>query len=135
MQLPYGFCTRHLDACLFTAVFSQLNIFTPDCLRHPIQMAGVETIWELHTLSVIYSCYVNTMPLYCCVFTAKHFTADCLSRWKPYRSCRTVTSGMLHHPGVTTHAAIYPAGSATMATQFHTQNVSYVAMQRNSSHV
>ena len=31
-----------------------LNIFTADCLRHPIQMAGVETIWELHTLSVIY---------------------------------------------------------------------------------
>ena len=40
-------------ACLFTAVFSQLSIFTADCLRHPIQMAGVETIWELHTLSVI----------------------------------------------------------------------------------
>ena len=32
---------------------SQLSIFTADCLRHPIQMAGVETIWELHTLSVI----------------------------------------------------------------------------------
>ena len=42
-------------ARLFTAVFSQLGIFTADCLRHPIQMAGVETIWELHTLSVIYS--------------------------------------------------------------------------------
>ena len=44
-------------ALLFTAVFSQLSIFTADCLRHPIQMAGVETIWELHTLSVIYSCF------------------------------------------------------------------------------
>ena len=43
-------------ARLFTAVFSQLSIFTADCLRHAIQMAGVETIWELHTLSVIYSC-------------------------------------------------------------------------------
>ena len=42
-------------ACLFTAVFSQLSIFTADCLRHPIQMAGIETIWEFHTLSVIYS--------------------------------------------------------------------------------
>ena len=42
-------------ARLFTAVFSQLSIFTADCLRHPIQMAGVETIWELHTLSVIYT--------------------------------------------------------------------------------
>ena len=40
-------------ARLFTAVFSQLSIFTADCLHHPIQMAGVETIWELHTLSVI----------------------------------------------------------------------------------
>ena len=46
-------------ARLFTAVFSQLSIFTADCLRHPIQMAGVETIWELHSLPVIYSwCYV-----------------------------------------------------------------------------
>ena len=42
-------------ARLFTAVFSQLGIFTADCLCHPIQMAGVETIWELHTLSVICS--------------------------------------------------------------------------------
>ena len=31
----------------------QLNIFTADCLCHPIQMAGVETIWELYTLPVI----------------------------------------------------------------------------------
>ena len=43
-------------ARLFTAVFSQLSIFTADCLRHPIQMVGVETIWELHTLPVINSC-------------------------------------------------------------------------------
>ena len=42
-------------AHLFTAGFSQLSIFTADCLRHAIQMAGVETIWELHALSVIYS--------------------------------------------------------------------------------
>ena len=42
-------------ARLFTAVFSQLSKFTADYLRHPIEMAGVETIWELHTLSVIYS--------------------------------------------------------------------------------
>ena len=33
-----------------------LSIFTADCLRHPIQMVGIETIWELHTLSVINSC-------------------------------------------------------------------------------
>ena len=44
-------------ARLFTAVFSQLSIFTADCLRHPIQMAGVETIWELHTLSLDISYY------------------------------------------------------------------------------
>ena len=37
------------------AVFSQLTIFTADCLRHPTQMAGIETIWELHTLTVINS--------------------------------------------------------------------------------
>ena len=37
-------------ASLFTAVFSQLSIFTVDCRSHSIQMAGVETIWESHTL-------------------------------------------------------------------------------------
>ena len=42
-------------ARLFTAVFSQLSIFTADCLCHPIQMVGVETIWKLHTLAVINS--------------------------------------------------------------------------------
>ena len=42
-------------ARLFTAVLSQLSIFTADCLLHPIQMAGVETTWELHTLPVINS--------------------------------------------------------------------------------
>ena len=31
-------------ACFFTAMFSQLSIFTADCLLHPIQMAGIETI-------------------------------------------------------------------------------------------
>ena len=33
-----------------------LSIFTPDYLPHPIQMAGIETIWELHTLTVINFC-------------------------------------------------------------------------------
>ena len=33
----------------FAAVFSQLTILTADCLRHTVQMVGVETIWELHT--------------------------------------------------------------------------------------
>ena len=33
-----------------------ISIFTADCLCHLIQMAGVETIWELHTLTVINSC-------------------------------------------------------------------------------
>ena len=42
-------------ACLFTAEFSQLSIFTADCLRHPIQMVGIETIWELRTLIVMNS--------------------------------------------------------------------------------
>ena len=46
--------------CLFTAEFSQLSIFTADCLRHPIQMAGVETVWELHTLIVINSWWSST---------------------------------------------------------------------------
>ena len=32
------------------------TIFTADCLRYPIQMVGIETIWELHTLTVINSC-------------------------------------------------------------------------------
>ena len=43
-------------ACPFTAVFSQ-TMFTADCAApcHPIQIAGIETIWELHTLIVINS--------------------------------------------------------------------------------
>ena len=48
-------------ARLFTAEFSQLSIFTADCLRHPIQMAGVETIWELHTLIVMNSCSISSV--------------------------------------------------------------------------
>ena len=42
---------------LFTAV-SQLTVFTADCLRHPIRMARVETIRELHTLIVLNSCFL-----------------------------------------------------------------------------
>ena len=33
-----------------------LSIFTAFCLHHPIQMASIETIWELHTLTSS-SCY------------------------------------------------------------------------------
>ena len=46
------------DTPCFPAVFWQLSTFTADCLRHPIhpiQMVGIETIWELHTLTVINS--------------------------------------------------------------------------------
>ena len=43
---------------LFTAGFSQLSIFTADYLRHPIQMAGIETKWELRTLIVMNSWYL-----------------------------------------------------------------------------
>ena len=32
-----------------------LNVFTATCLRHPIQMTGFETVWELHTLTVMNS--------------------------------------------------------------------------------
>jgi len=64
-------------------VVSQLSIFTADCLHHPIQMAGVETTWELHTLSVINSCeklscvirvirVILCYPCYCvAIFLAK----------------------------------------------------------------
>jgi len=30
-----------------------LNIFTTDCQRHTAEMAVVETLWQLHTLTVI----------------------------------------------------------------------------------
>jgi len=42
-------------ASLLLCFHSLAYNFTADCLRHPIQMEGVETICELHTLSVIYS--------------------------------------------------------------------------------
>ena len=54
-------------ADLFTGELSQLTIFTADCLRHPIQMAGRETISELHTLTVINSCSDS----YGCPFSTK----------------------------------------------------------------
>ena len=34
-----------------------LNIFTTDCQRHTAEMVVVETLWQLHTLTVINSCY------------------------------------------------------------------------------
>ena len=43
-----------VKARLFTAVFSQLTIFTADCLCHPIQMAGIETIWGLITFTLFH---------------------------------------------------------------------------------
>ena len=62
---------KHVEACLSTSkdrgssfhtihIVKQqkcflLSIFTADCLRRPIQMAGIETIWELHTLTVMNS--------------------------------------------------------------------------------
>ena len=38
---------------IYAAVFSQLSVFTADCLRRTVQMAGVEMIWELHTLTIM----------------------------------------------------------------------------------
>jgi len=35
-----------------------LNIFTTDCQRHTAEMAVVETLWQLHTLTVINSCVI-----------------------------------------------------------------------------
>jgi len=32
-----------------------LNIFTTDCQRHTVEMAVVETLWQLHTLTVLNS--------------------------------------------------------------------------------
>ena len=55
--LVYTSCVNMVaKAHLFTAVFSQLTIFTADCLGHTVQIAGIETIWELHTLTVMNSC-------------------------------------------------------------------------------
>ena len=56
-----SYVNTEAKAHLFTAVFSQLTIFTAHCLRHPIQMPGIETIWELHTLTVINFWYTATV--------------------------------------------------------------------------
>ena len=43
-----------------------ISTFTANCLPHLIQMAGVETIWELHALPVINSWHTpNTLHLGC----------------------------------------------------------------------
>ena len=48
-------CSNYVDtvpkAHLFAAAFSQLTICPT------VQMAGIETIWELHTLTIINSCW------------------------------------------------------------------------------
>ena len=49
-------------ASLFAAVFSQLSIFTADCLRHPIQMVGVE-----RSLPAINSCPMQLINDACVV--------------------------------------------------------------------
>ena len=36
-------------ALLFAALFSQLSIFTADCVVHAVHMAGEESGQELHT--------------------------------------------------------------------------------------
>ena len=55
-------------------MFSQFSIFTADCLRHPIQMAGVETIWELHTLPVITNTGSQAKEkIHCCRPTFENF--------------------------------------------------------------
>ena len=36
----FSYLSTVAKACLFTAEFSQLTIFTADCLHHPIQMVG-----------------------------------------------------------------------------------------------
>ena len=47
-MLVYISCVNTVaKARLCTAVFLQLTISTADCLRHPIQMAGIETIQEV----------------------------------------------------------------------------------------
>ena len=43
------------------AVISQLSIFTADCSRHPIQMAGVEKFWELYPLVLLTSMVTSSL--------------------------------------------------------------------------
>jgi len=40
-----------------------MDIFTTDYLRHTAEMAVVETLWQLHTLSVINSWRNSSNPL------------------------------------------------------------------------
>ena len=51
-------------ARLFTTVFSQLSISIADYLRHPIQIACVETKWELHTLLYTLDIITQVWPWY-----------------------------------------------------------------------
>ena len=50
----YVYLNTVANALAFTAMLSQLIISTADC---PHQMAGVETVWELYTLTVMNSVY------------------------------------------------------------------------------
>ena len=68
-----------------------LSIFTADCLRHPIQMAGVETVWKLHTLIVMNSWYKVTCSFWLCI------RMMCLS------ICAPSFVHTLYLPGYSTH--------------------------------
>ena len=95
-------------ANLFTAVFCWLP-------THPIQMVGVETIWELHTLTVISSWYHTFIDSFCCYLSQMYIVILCVhvSRldWTEYvqedecrllffllQNCRTSSLFMRHSP-------------------------------------
>ena len=60
MQVYISYVNSVAKARLLTA---QLTIFTADCLRHTVQMAGVETIWVLHSLVAMNSCLYSFLDL------------------------------------------------------------------------
>ena len=50
-------CEIVIDYRVYTAyVHNYMDIFTTDYKRHTVEMAAVETLWQLHTLIVINSC-------------------------------------------------------------------------------
>ena len=53
-----------------------LSIFTADCQPHPIQMVDVETIWELHTLTIPCTDLLKFMSANACSLKNSILTSD-----------------------------------------------------------
>ena len=115
-------------AHLFTAVFCWLP-------THPIQMVGVETIWELHTPTVISSWYHTFIDSFCCYLSQMYIVILCVhvSRldWTEYvqeDECRLL---FFSSPELQNIVTIHAAQSTMFAGSSYTLNCTVMSDLRS----